>query len=222
MLAVDFADLDSEVFGCLRADGAASAGWLSPPNKTVDGFELGGSAPALTVRGADGLDLALEPLAGPGEFGDGTQEWLCHVTGRAGVLAIDCLARVGRGPLTPAAPPRRTVSALFRPDLAFACHASGADPEAGDVEAWVLRGDGSVRVDDPRLSTAYGADGSHDRVGLELWEGEDSEFPLRLAAERVARAQFELEHVRFHCAFLRWQHDGQVGSGCYELASAAT
>ncbi len=219
MISVDFADLDAEVFGCLRVNDTESVGWLSPPSTELQDLHVIGSAPALTISGPEEFELALEPLTEPAEFGD-AQDWLCRAVGNAGVVEIDCLAHVARSPLAPEAGPRRTVSALMGPSLAVICRASGPDPESGELETWILRADGPVRVDDPRLSTAYAADGSHNRTGLELWETEESEFPLRLAAERVARARLELAGVQLDCAFMRWHHDGRIGAGCYELASA--
>jgi len=221
MLSVDFADLEAEVYGCLRAIDGTAAGWLSPPGRNVAELRLSGSAPSLEISDPDDLDIVLRPLAGPASFGQARQ-WLCHATGHAGVVQIDCLARVGEDTqAVTSGPPKRTISALMRTDLAFVCQASGTDPESGTLEARILRSGESVSVDDPRLSTTYDADGTQLRTGLELWESEESEFPLRLAAERVARTQFELGEVSFDCAFLRWHHEGEIGPGVYEAASTS-
>jgi hypothetical protein len=191
---------------------------------------LGGEAGWRATDG-NGLDVVLEPLGGPASFADGTREWLCRVRGTAAGVAVECLghavaeAAPGRGWKRPGL--GREVAAWLGDDLAVALRARrpsrAKNHEAEEVSGFVWRGDpvGPHPIDDPRLSTAYAGDGVQRRAGLELWETEESEFPLRLAGETVGEGELELAGgLRLRCAFLRWHHGGRVGAGRYDIVRA--
>ncbi|HWH11892.1 MAG TPA: hypothetical protein VG165_12245 [Solirubrobacteraceae bacterium] len=179
-----------------------------------------------------GFDVVLRPLGEPAQFADGSQEWLCEVDGAADGTPIDCLGHIvlaGDGPPTDWRKTglERGVAAWFAADLAFAVHArrpARADAhEAEALEAIVLRGEppAPVAIDDPRLSTAYDGDGRARRAGLELWETEESDFALRLAAETIGEGELVLPGgAVVRSAFLLWRYDGMVGTGRYDIGLA--
>ncbi len=178
-----------------------------------------------------GLDVVLEPLGPPATYPDGTREWLCRARGTLDGASVDCLghavieAPAPRGRRRPAL--RRAVAAWLADDLAVGLRARrparADDHEAEEVAGFVLRGAPEpAAIDDPRLSTAYGADGGQRRAGLELWETEESDFPLRLAGEAIGGGELELaDGTRLRTAFFRWHHAGRVGAGRYDIVLAA-
>jgi hypothetical protein len=180
----------------------------------------------------DAFDVTLEPLGAAATFADGSREWLCLVSGLADGVPIECLGHVVRAGDGPPPDWRKTalvreIAAWFDADLGFAVHArrpARADAhEAEALEAVVLRGapPEPVRIDDPRLSTAY-ADGWHQhRAGLELWETEESDHALRLAGEAIGEGELKLpDGAILRSTFLLWRHDGLVGTGRYDIVRA--
>ncbi len=179
-----------------------------------------------------GLDVALEPLGPPATYPDRTREWLCRARGTLDGATVDCLGHA----VLEAPPPRgrrrpaltRAVAAWLGDDLAVALRARrparANDHEAEEVAGFVLRGAPEPQpIDDPRLSTAYGGDGRQRRAGLELWETEESDFPLRLAGEAIGGGELELaDGTRLHAAFFLWHHAGRIGAGRYDIVLAGT
>ena len=70
---------------------------------------------------------------------------------------------------------------------------------------------GSLRVDEPRLSTTYDEEGRQRRAGLELWVGEEDDYPRRAAGEVLCGSTLDLGALRLDCAFLRWRMGGPLG-----------
>jgi hypothetical protein len=97
--------------------------------------------------------------------------------------------------------------------------APGHEPEA--MWAALLGAAGSLRVDEPRLSTTYDEGGRQRRAGLELWVGEDDSYPRRATAEVVCGSTLDLGQLRLDCAFMRWRMDGLGGSGRYDVLRRA-
>jgi hypothetical protein len=95
---------------------------------------------------------------------------------------------------------------------------SGHEPEA----AWaaLLDAAGSLRVDEPRLSTTYDEDGRQRRAGLELRVGEDG-YPRHATGEVVCGSTLDLGRLRLDCAFVQWRMDGRSGSGRYDVLRRA-
>ena len=95
----------------------------------------------------------------------------------------------------------------------------GHEPEA--TWAALLGAAGSLRVDEPRLSTTYDEDGRQRRAGLELWVGEDDDYPRRAAGDVVCGSTLDLGQLRLDCAFFAWQVDGREGVGRYDVLRRA-
>ena len=171
--------------------------------RAAGGFELG-------VHGE--LELAFEPAGGArGHVG------AAAIDGDAVVLEIDdddghALTRavaIFLGPVTLALSARRSPGARGHgEDLLSAVLVEGDPPAA-------------LEIADPRLSTTYDGDGRVIHCGLELWEGEESEFPRRAAGE--ASAHGELTHpggATTRVAFLDCHGDGgRRGPGVYAITT---
>lgn len=184
------------------------------------------------ARAAGDFDVSLEPLGEAATFADGSRESLCLVSGVVDGTPIECLGHVVLG--GDGSPPDwrktalvREVAAWFDADLGFAVHArrpARADAHEGEaLEAVVLRGapPAAVRIDDPRLSTAYAGGWRQHRAGLELWETEESDYALRLAGEAIGEGELTLpDGAILRSAFLLWRHDGLVGTGRYDIVRA--
>jgi hypothetical protein len=216
----------------------AAAGW--------DAIELGGlrmtveeplRAWRVTMVGErGGFDLRFEALTPPAEI-DGAEavaraggmagyEQLCGVTGtvRADgqVTEVRCLGQRGHGwgePDWSRIEAARTVAAW--PDAGYALTLASVRPEGAAhaeelVWAALLDETGTVRVEDPRLSTTYDGDGRQRRAGLELWLG-DGEFPHRGSGEVLCGSTLDLGQLRLDCAFFRWRIDGESGVGRYDV-----
>ena len=99
--------------------------------------------------------------------------------------------------------------------------AGAADHE--DEAAWaaLLGAAGSLRVDEPRLSTTYDDAGLQRRAGLELWVGDDDTYPRRATGEVLCGSTLDLGRLRLDCAFLRWRMDGRAGVGRYDVLRPA-
>ncbi len=175
------------------------------------------------------FDVAVVPLGEPAAFADGSREWLCAVSGEVDGTPIECLGHAVQAASGGSTDWRRTslvreVSAWFDTDLGFAVHARrparANAHEAEALEAVVLRGRPAdpVRIEDPRLSTAYGEGGHQHRAGLELWETDESDHALRLAGQAIGEGELVLaDGGILRSAFLVWRHDGLVGTGRYDI-----
>ena len=96
----------------------------------------------------------------------------------------------------------------------------GAAHAEEPIWAALLDDAGTVRVDDPRLSTTYDVDGRQRRAGLELWvHGE--EHPLRGSGEVLCGSTLDLGALRMDCAFFRWRIEGETGVGRYDVLRRA-
>lgn len=119
----------------------------------------------------------------------------------------------------------RTITAWME-DRAIAVSAvrpSKADHHMGEQVAAFFVEDGGdpVWVDEPRLSTAYDAEGRQRRAGLELWVASDSEFPRRAAGEVFCGTTLDLGRLRLECAFFVWRMEGRMGVGRYDIMRRA-
>lgn len=214
------------------------AGW--------DALELGGlrmtvEAPLGAWRVAlegerDGFDLRFEALSPPAGIADGDAvaqaggmagyEQLCGVTGtvRAGGRAheIHCLGQRGHGwgePDWDRIEAARTVSAW--PEAGFGVALTSVRPEGAPhaeeaVWAALLDERGTVRIEDPRMSTTYDVDGRMRRAGMELWVRDD-EPAVRGSGEVLCGSTFDLGALRLDCSFFRWRIDGETGVGRYDV-----
>ena len=188
--------------------------------------------------GGAGFDLEFAAVSPPAELpedhaaarqgGMAGHERLCHVTGTAAGRPIDCLGQRGRAwgtadwnriALT------RSVSAWLEDGTSLtvtAVRPAGAENHA-DEATWgaLLDAEGTIPLADPRLSTTYDADGHQRRAGLELWVGEEDDYPRRGAGQVLCGSSVELGQLRLDCAFFVWQLDGRDGIGRYDMVRRA-
>jgi hypothetical protein len=164
-------------------------------------------------------------------------EQACRVTGTATVrgerIAIDGLGQRGHSWGSPdwsRIALARTIGAWMGEDLAVSLAAirpAGADHHEDEhVAATILDHDPesdaprATAVLDPRVSTAYDADGRQRTAGLELYLDEDG-FPRRAAGEVMCGTTLDLGRLRLDCAFFRWRMEGHTGFGRYDLLRRA-
>ena len=216
----------------------ADAGW--------DAIELGGlrmtvDVPLRVWRVAmdaedHGFDLRFEALTPPAEIagdeavaragGMAGYEQLCGVTGtvRASgeVREIRCLGQRGHGwgePDWSRIESARTLAAW--PESGYGLTMASVRPNgtshAGElVWAALIDERGTLRVENPRVSTTYDDEGRQRRAGLELWVDEDG-FPRRAAGEVLCGTTLDLGALRLDCAFFRWRMEGREGVGRYVI-----
>ncbi|HEY5142914.1 MAG TPA: hypothetical protein VII98_05390 [Solirubrobacteraceae bacterium] len=75
---------------------------------------------------------------------------------------------------------------------------------------------GHARVEDPRISTTFDAEGRQQRAALELWVTEDGP-PRRAWGEVLCGTTLDLGRLRLDCSFMRWHMDGREGVGRYDV-----
>jgi hypothetical protein len=179
-----------------------------------------------------GFELEFEAASPPAEFeplgGMEGHERLCRVCGTAAGRPIDCLGQRGRSwgtadwseiALT------RSLGAWLDegPSVVYsAVRPAGAESHAEEAQ-WgaLLDADGAVAMADPRLSTTYDGDGRQRRAGLELWVGEDDDYPRRGAGQVLCGSSVELGSLRLDLAFFGWTLDGRRGVGRYDVLRRA-
>ena len=188
-----------------------------------------------------GFDLRFAAVTPPAEIpgetglaragGMAGYEQLCVVEGtvRAGgrVHAIRCLGQRGHSwgePDWGRIEVSRTISAWpdAGPALAFSSVRPVGAPHS-DEPAWaaLLDEEGTVEIDDPRLSTTYDADGRQRRAGFELWPAGEDAHPHRASGEVLCGSTLDLGQLRLDCAFFRWRVDGREGVGRYDVLRRA-
>jgi hypothetical protein len=189
---------------------------------------------ALDAPGGAGFALDFEALSAPAELaaeesaaqlgGMAGYEQLCRVSGTAAGHPIDCLGQRGHSwgaadwsqiALT------RSLAAWLEDGSSLtvtAVRPAGAESHA-DEALWgaLLDPGGPVAVANPRISTTYDAEGHQRRAGLELWIGEEDEYPRRGAGQVLCGSSVELGQLRLDCAFFQWHVDGREGVGRYDL-----
>lgn len=167
-----------------------------------------------------------EPLARAG--GMAGYEQICRVHGRVRGHEVRCLGQRGHAwgePDWDRIDSTRTLAAWLDDGSGVVLSAvrpagaSGHEPEA--TWAALLGAAGSLRVDQPRLSTTYDHEGRQRRAGLELWVGEDDGYPRHATGEVICGSTLDLGQLRLDCAFVRWRMDGVNGGGRYDLLRRA-
>jgi hypothetical protein len=197
----------------------------------------------VAFEGGDaGFALAFEAIGAPAEIdpaepvaragGMAGYEQLCRVRGTVRVAGaerrVDCLGQrthLWGAPDWESMEATRTVTAWLEDGSGVTLTAvrpqgaSGQDEEA----AWaaLLGADGSVHVDEPRLSTTYDGEGRQRRAGLELWVGSEDGYPRRGAGEVLCGSTFDLGQLQLDLAFFAWHLDGREGVGRYDLVRRA-
>ena len=191
---VRFDDDDGRAFA-LTFDAAG------PPAEFDDTGGMEGHEQVCHVHGEVRLGAETRPVRGLGQRG--------HVWGAPDWERIDAARYVGAWLDDGSAVVLRAV----RP--------AGASFEDEASWAAVLGAAGSLRVDDPRLSTTYDEEGRQWRAGLELWVGEEDSYPRFAAGEVLCGSTLDLGPLRLDCAFLRWRMGGRTGVGRYDLLRRA-
>lgn len=187
---------------------------------------------AVCEADAAALELRLRALSPAAPLGDDGYASLCHVTGRVGTREVDCLgARIhswGALDWTRVAALREAHAWVSADRAVFlrALRPAGASDHGGDlVVAGFVRGAGTEAVaalaDEARLSVTSDPAGRARRLGIELWEGEEDDYPRRLAGERVGGTVAEDGGVRREWAFHVWRSEGRAGAGLYRVAQPA-
>jgi hypothetical protein len=188
----------------------------------------GGAGFALEFAAASPPAELAEDAAAARLGGMAGHERLCRVTGTAAGQPIDCLGQRGRSwgvadwsriALT------RSLAAWFEEGSSVTVSAvrpAGAESHAEEA-SWgaLLDAEAAVPVLDPRFSTTYDGDGHQRRAGLELWVGEDDDYPRRGAGQVLCGSSVELGQLRLDCAFFAWQVDGRQGVGRYDMVRRA-
>ena len=225
--------------GGLALDADADWDELQLPGTVVRTLEPHASWQVVVdTPGGAGFDLVFTAVSPPAELteehpaarqgGMAGHERLCHVTGTAAGRAIDCLGQRGRSwgtadwsriALT------RSVSAWLEDGTSVtvaAVRPAGTENHA-DEATWgaLLDAEGTIALADPRVSTTYDGDGHQRRAGLELWVGEEDDYPRRGAGQVLCGSSVELGQLRLDCAFFVWQLDGREGVGRYDLVRRA-
>jgi hypothetical protein len=118
----------------------------------------------------------------------------------------------------------RTVTAWFDEEHAFSALAvrpAKASSHADEALTAFLLDGAPLDLTETRLSTTYDGEERHRAAGLELYVGDDDEFPRRMAGEAVAGTSLDLGRLRLDCAFFRWRWNGREGAGRYDVLRRA-
>jgi hypothetical protein len=147
---------------------------------------------------------------------------------RAGarVVEVRCLGQRGHGwgePDWEQMKSARTVAAW--PEAGYGIAITSVRPAGvahADDATWaaLLDAESALRIEDPRLSTTYDADGRQRRAGLEL-RVHDDEPAIRASGEVLCGSTLDLGALRLDCAFFRWRIDGSTGVGRYDVLRRA-
>jgi hypothetical protein len=187
--------------------------------------------------GPRGFELSFEALGAPAELGADEPaaraggmvgyEQLCRVQGtvRAGgrTHEVRCLGQRGHAwgePDWDRIEATRTLTAWLEDGTGVTLSAvrpAGAHDHGAEATwAALLAPAGSLRVDEPRLSTTYDEAGLQRRAGLELWVGADDAYPRRASGQAICGSTLELGRLRLDCSFFRWRMEGRSGIGRYD------
>jgi hypothetical protein len=203
------------------------------------GDELRLSGPPKFARGAEGwrvssdggfeLSLAEWPGGAPLDDGAGPDVAPARASGTVGSQRVAGLATLrGDGDGSDVALER--VLAVLFDEGPMAVALTGRRPAGADghgdelLEAVAFRAEPlePLRIERPRLSSTYDSQGLLTHAGLELWESEDSDRPIRIGGEALARGELRSpDGALTRVTFLAWHHDGLHGLGSYAITSAA-
>jgi hypothetical protein len=220
-LSLAFFDGERDLHGTIRA-GVAILFEHDRSRALSESPELEPDGESWRATCGEALELTFTPFAPAVDLG-GTSAQVCEVKGQAEGAGIDCLGTVSQT-ITPPAWSEldavRTISAVFDREhavLAAARRPRGALGHGQElVVAHLLGPDGSVAVEDARVSTVYDGEGRQRTAGLELWlPGED--FPRRVSGRVRAGLSLTLEGLNVHAAVFGWRMEGRDGLGAYEV-----
>lgn len=226
---VCFGDLEGEVWGSLVDLGEPAIVFATPDG--VDSAADQGAVALTEDQGSwrltgEGFDLHVATTAVHPQ--GSWQADLCQVSGTLSVAGnqrtVDCV-----GIRNTELPPKRLeslrgLSGWFDADhglTMMALRPAGAKGQEGDVvAATVFEPEGWTTVEDPRMSTTYGAGERPSRASLELWVGEGEEqYPRRAAAEALGDgATVQRDGLTLLVTPMRCHARGVDGAGVYLLA----
>jgi hypothetical protein len=217
----------------------AEAGEQAPPELTVV-TEAPLERWTLTAQGELTFALTFEALSPPAEYGGGRKsiakaggmegyEQLCRVSGTIGETRLKAaLGQRGHSwgnPDWDKIALTRAVGAWMDDGTAFVLQTVRpikADNHADETYwAAMLDPERALSVDEPRLSTTSDEAGRQIRAGLELWMGEDDDYPLRGVGEVLAGSTLELGALRLDVAFFGWHIEGRGAIGRYDILRCA-
>ena len=184
------------------------------------------------------FELDFDAASAPAELaprlgGMAGYEQICRVTGtvRTGgeTLRVDGLGQRGHSwgaPDWSRLELARTIGAWLADaggGLAYASvrPAGAAGHSDEDVQAVLVRQGEPVPVADPRLSTTYDGEGRQRRAGLELWVGDEDDYPHRATGQVLCGSTLDLGQLRLDVAFFAWSIDGRPGVGRYDVLRRA-
>ncbi len=166
--------------------------------------------------------------AGAALSDDGTHVWPCAAAGSVGARSFDGLAILAAAGQAQAGELARALAIPFDAELALALRARRARGAAGHgeelLDAVVFRGRPlePAPIQRPRLSSTYDANGSLAHVGIELWESEESELPMRIGGEAIAHGELcHPDGAMSAVTFIDWHHSGRHALGSYTITTRA-
>jgi hypothetical protein len=202
----------------------AANGEVRTASAGVEQREGGG----VSARIDDASTVTLDPLGAPSMLADGTRIWLCGAHGLLDGEPIEGIGTVSHGVRDRDARLERSISLAYDAQFAVAIGTSRGAGAAGHgderIDAVIFRGEPAegAPVAIPRISTTYDDADRVTHVGVELWEGEEREFPTRLGGETRAHGELlDEDGVVVAVAFLEAHGEHRHGAGCYLLARAA-
>lgn len=236
-LTISFADSEHGIQG-FGIVGVGTLLRLGEELRLVGPPQFAWNAESWRVSADDGFELSLAAWAGAAPLGDEHSDAVpARVSGTVGSWPVEGLALLrGAGGSSGdagsgAAAGRdvavdRMLAALFDDGpLAVVLTAERPEGAAGHgeerLDALAFRGDpiDVVRIARPRLSRTYDSSGLLTHAGLELWESEESELPLRIGGEALAGGELGgPDGAPVQVTFVDWHHDGRRGLGSYTIA----
>jgi hypothetical protein len=236
-LMISFADAGRRI----QAVGIGGAGTL-----LRIGDELRLAGPPQFARDAEGwrvssdggleLSLAAWPGAAPLDDAGGPDEAPALASGTVGSQRVAGLAALRRDSDSAGdvgdggdVALERMLAVLFdEGPMAVALTARRPTGAAGHgderLDGVVFRGEPvePLRIERPRLSSTYDSHGLLTHAGLELWESEDSDRPIRIGGEALARGELTRpDGTLTRVTFLAWHHEELHGLGSYAITLAA-
>jgi len=224
---IAFADSAADVAGVAIAD-AGSLLLVGGELTAAAPPALAGAEPTWTLGAAGAYELELRSRGVGVSLSGGATIWLCRATGRVEEHDLGALCTLTVETVAADFALQRSLSIPLAAELSFALlsrRRSGAVEHGEEqLEALVWRGEPAVSValERPRLSTTYDGAGIARHAGIELWENEESEHPLRIGGEALNNG--ELVHpdgARSRVVFLAWHHESHRAIGSYTITTAA-
>lgn len=85
------------------------------------------------------------------------------------------------------------------------------------LAGWLVDAGEPLPISDPRLSTTYDGALRQQRVGLELWMDEETDFARRASGKVLCGTTLDLGDVRLDTSFFAWKMEGREGVGRYDI-----